>query len=69
MRESKSAVPNEMFVTGKFIDARYGIDPATRFRWYTEGDFPKPYKFGARSTRWKMSEVIAWEESKRAEVA
>ena len=41
---------------------RYGVSRATVWRWaqHQTNDFPKPHKING-ATRWKLSEIEAWE--------
>jgi prophage regulatory protein len=36
------------------------ISPATLWRWVAMGKFPKPVKFGARVTAWRVEDVARW---------
>ncbi|MCE5294310.1 MAG: AlpA family transcriptional regulator [Chlamydiales bacterium] len=42
---------------------RYGISRPTIWRWVKNGKFPKPIKLSTGSTRWRLSELEAWEQS------
>lgn len=53
------------FVTDKQCADRYGVHKATIHRWVKEGNFPKPIKLGPNCTRWKLSDLEAWEQSQR----
>jgi len=46
---------------------RYGVARSTWWRWLSEGVIPAPVKIGPRATRWKLSDLEAW-EAKRGEV-
>ena len=47
------------------VATRYTVSIATIWRWtQTVEDFPTPVKIGENSTRWKLEELIAWEESR-----
>jgi predicted DNA-binding transcriptional regulator AlpA len=44
---------------------RYGIARNTIWRWHRERpDFPRAIRLSTNCTRWKLSEVIAWEALK-----
>ena len=45
----------------KQLAARYEVSRATIWRWTQEGHLPKPIKFSAGCTRWKLSDIEAWE--------
>lgn len=49
--------------------ARYSVSRNTWWRWQRERtDMPRPVRLSPGCTRWKLSELIAWEKA-RAEVA
>jgi prophage regulatory protein len=49
---------------------RYGIARNTIWRWHRERpDFPRAIKLSTNCTRWKLSEVIAWEALKAGAAA
>ena len=53
---------NETFVSVKTVAQRYGVSPPTIWRWLkTNPKFPKPYKPSPGVTRWKLSEILAFE--------
>ncbi len=41
---------------------RYGVSRPTIWRWTKNGKFPKPVKLGGGSTRWRCSDLEAWEQ-------
>ena len=45
------------------VAMRYGVSRPTIWRWTKNGNFPKPVKLGAGSTRWRSSDIEAWEQS------
>jgi prophage regulatory protein len=52
----------QRYVSDKQIAAMYGVSRVTVWRWAsTDPKFPKPYKLSGGCTRWKISEVEAWE--------
>ena len=40
---------------------RYDISRPTIWRWVKQGKFPKPTKLAGGSSRWKLSDLEAWE--------
>ena len=48
---------------------RYGVSRPTIWRWTRNGKFPKPVKLGAGSTRWRSSDLEAWEQSQIENIA
>lgn len=49
------------YLSDKTIAERYGVSRATVWRWVREGLFPSPLKIGRQCTRWKLSDLEAWE--------
>lgn len=44
---------------------RYSVHRSTLWRWVkTDPTFPQPVKLSAGCTRWKLSEIEAWDASK-----
>lgn len=42
------------------------VSRQTIWRWVREGKFPAPIKLGPNCTRWRLSDVQAWEASREA---
>lgn len=59
---------HEHYQTVKQIAKRYGNHAATIWRWVKNGQFPQPVKLSPGCTRWRLSDVQAWEASKAVEV-
>lgn len=52
----------EVFLSDFELAARYGVHRSTPWRWVKSvPDFPKPTPLSPGCTRWKLSEVVAWE--------
>jgi prophage regulatory protein len=50
------------------LAARYGVHRSTPWRWQnTDPTFPKPVKLSPQCTRWKLSEIEAWEAARASE--
>lgn len=45
---------------------RYGVARSTWWRWLSEGRIPKPVRIGPRAVRWRMDDLLAWEDSNAA---
>jgi prophage regulatory protein len=54
-----------VFVRATQVANREGVSVATVWRWVREGKFPKPIKLGAAVTAWRISDIEAWEGSKK----
>jgi len=50
---------DRLMPTGETCHACGGISPSTLWRWYTEGDFPRP-QYVLERRFWLRSEVEAW---------
>jgi prophage regulatory protein len=51
-----------IYLTDTQLAARYGVHRATPWRWAnTDPTFPKPVSLTPGCTRWKLSELEAWE--------
>lgn len=51
----------DRFLTDKQVAARYSVARSTPWRWVERGQFPKPVKLSPGCTRWRVSDVEAWE--------
>jgi prophage regulatory protein len=49
------------------VASRYGVSRITVWRWSKAGQFPKPRKLGANTTRWLASEIEAHDAALIAE--
>jgi prophage regulatory protein len=59
--------PPELFLNDAQVAARYGVNRATPWRWAkSRPDFPKPICLSPGCTRWKLSEIEAWEATQTA---
>jgi len=50
-----------MYLSIKQLTQRYGVSPATIWRWVNEGVLPKPHKLGPATTRWHVDDLQAFE--------
>ena len=57
--------PPETYLSDRQISARYGVHRMTPWRWLkSDPTFPKAVKLSPGCTRWKLSEIEAWETAK-----
>ncbi len=49
------------YLTDKQVANRYGVARSTPWRWAEKSRFPKPVKLSLGCTRWRVSDVEAWE--------
>lgn len=54
----------EKYLSDRELAYRYGVSRVTPWRWTKKGEFPSPIKLGPNCTRWKLSDVEAWEADK-----
>jgi prophage regulatory protein len=60
----------ETYLTDIAVAERYGVNRATPWRWAkVNSTFPKPVTLSPGCTRWKLSELEAWEAAKAKEAA
>jgi prophage regulatory protein len=60
----------ETFLTDMDLAARYGVHRSTPWRWAkTDPTFPKPVNLTPGCTRWRLSEITAWEQAKQSVAA
>ncbi|WP_081698963.1 AlpA family phage regulatory protein [Marinobacter sp. EVN1] len=54
----------EKYLSARELASRYEVSLVTPWRWAKQGSFPRPVKLGPNCTRWKLSEIEAWEASR-----
>jgi len=55
----------ETYLTDRQLGTRWGVHHLTPRRWVREdATFPRPVKLSPGCTRWKLSEIEAWETLK-----
>ncbi len=55
----------ETYLSDRQLAARFGVHRMTPWRWLKcEPGFPRPLKLTPGCTRWKLSEIEAWETAK-----
>ena len=57
---------DKVWLTDREIAVRLGIARPTVWGWVKKGRFPAPYKISENTSRWKLSEVEAWEQARTA---
>ena len=56
----------ETFISDTQLAARYGVHRSTPWRWAkTDTAFPQPVKLSPQCSRWKLSEIEAWEQTRK----
>lgn len=56
--------PSSGFVTSGWVKKRYAISNSTLYKWTSEGYFPAPLKIGPRAIRFRIEDIILFENSK-----
>ena len=60
----------ETYLTDRQLGARFGVHHLTPRRWLkTDSTFPRPVHLTPGCTRWKLSEILAWEAAKARQTA
>ncbi|SEN57560.1 Prophage CP4-57 regulatory protein (AlpA) [Pseudorhodobacter antarcticus] len=55
----------ETYLSNRHLAARYNVHHLTPCRWLnTDPTFPKPVRLTPGCTRWKLSDIEAWEVAK-----
>ena len=55
---------SDTYLSDKDLSERYHITRNTVWRWHREReDFPRAIKLSPNCTRWKLSNITAWETS------
>ncbi|SHK42089.1 transcriptional regulator, AlpA family [Shimia gijangensis] len=55
-------------LNAKHVASLLSIDQSTLWGWIkNDPTFPKPFRLGPRSNRWRLSEIEKWEQTKRQE--
>ncbi len=52
-----------LFLSIRSVARRYEVSPATIWRWVSRGQFPKPRKLAAGTTRWAIADLEAFERT------
>lgn len=60
--QSQRAQPVVKFVDAKHVAARYGVSRATAWRWVRAGALPAPIRLSGGATRWRLSDLEAFEQ-------
>lgn len=55
----------EIYISDRHLATRYNVHHLTPRRWLkTDPSFPKPIRLTPGCTRWKLSDIQAWEAAK-----
>ncbi|KPQ16483.1 MAG: transcriptional regulator, AlpA family [Rhodobacteraceae bacterium HLUCCO18] len=54
-----------MFLSDRQVAERYSVHRGTPWRWMkSDPSFPKPIELSPGCTRWRLSDLEAWEQAK-----
>lgn len=60
-KQNEDRIVRSAYVTDSALAAHFGVNRATIWGWVNRNGFPKPVKLSPQMTRWKWSDVEAWE--------
>lgn len=50
-----------MYLSDKQVADRFSVSRQTIWRWRRVAEFPSPFSLSPGCTRWKLSDIEAWE--------
>lgn len=56
-----NATSASLYLSVEEVSIRFGVSKDTIWRWRRGGEFPPPVKLGGRTSRWRLSDIEAWE--------
>ena len=62
IRADRATHPFAEWLNAKEVALRYGISPGRVRIWEQQGKLPPRYKLGENTVRWKLSELVEWDE-------
>lgn len=54
------------YLTDNAVAQRYSVSRPTVWRWVSEGHLPRPVKLGENTTRWRLTDLLEWEQKEVA---
>ena len=60
---NKETTPTTHWMDVETTANRFGVSRATIWRWVRGGKFPAPVRLGENVTRWRVADVVEWENS------
>lgn len=56
---------SRMYLSDRQVAERYGVSRGTPWRWVkTDAEFPSPIELTSGCTRWRLEDLVAWENSR-----
>jgi predicted DNA-binding transcriptional regulator AlpA len=59
----------QRYVSVRYAARRFGVSVPSIWKWARTGKFPKPLKFGQNISRWRISDLDAWEAGQRTQTS
>ncbi len=56
-----TAISVNIYLSVEQVSVRFGVSKDTIWRWRREGEFPAPVRLGGRTSRWRLSDLEAYE--------
>ena len=66
MPKAKTNCEKAAYVSDSDLAAHFGVNRATIWGWVNRNGFPAPVKLSPQMSRWKWSDVEAWEARRAA---
>lgn len=60
---NQDATRSDVFLSAQQLANRYHVHPATIWRWPQMRGFPRPIKLSPGCTRWRLIDVVGWENT------
>ncbi len=60
---NEAATKPPAYLNDRQAAARYSVSRNTVWRWAKDGSFPKPTQLSPQCTRWRLTDLEAWEAS------
>jgi prophage regulatory protein len=54
---------SEQFIPRKHVEKLSGLARSTIYRKIKDGSFPRPVSIGGNAVRWKLSDIVDWQNS------
>ncbi len=54
-----------LYLSVEQVADRFGVSTDSVWRWKRAGNFPQAVKLSGRTTRWRLSDIEAWEASRQ----
>mgnify|MGYP006295087811 CR=1 FL=1 len=51
----------QLYLSDRQVGARYGVHRTSIWRWFRDGNFPRPIKLSPGCTKWLLSDIVKWE--------